>query len=288
VTAAAYAQAIADTAVFGARWLVSLDSQLRAGLAAGVAPALETWRAIARSLAFFETHRGWSRYAAVEQLGVVSDYAGANQFLSFEVLNLLARQGGLSRIIPAASAIDARLEDLDAVLFVDAAKPPPDLARRLNAYAEAGGTLITPPGWEGLGSPDDAAPWLPRFELRRVGRGRLAVAREGFADPYALAEDAQVVMSHRHDRLRVYNPGTTQFHYAASEDGRSGVLHALAHEAPSARTPMSVWFQRAWAGARAWSLDRAEPLPLPRVSADPGVLFVPPPTPIYFALELSG
>ena len=287
VAAAAYAQAIADTSVFGARWLVSLDSRLCAGLAGGAAPALDTWRSISRSLAFFEAHRGWSRYAAVEQLGVVSDYAGANQFLSFEVLNLLARQGGLSRIVPIPSALDARLEDLDAVLYVDAAPPSRELARRLNAYAEAGGTLIAPPGWEGAGTPDDAAPWLPRFEQRRVGRGRLAVAREGFADPYALAEDAQVVMSHRHDRLRVYNPGTTQFHYAASEGGRSGVLHALAHEAPSARTPMSVWFRKEWAGARAWGLDRAEPLPLARVSAHPGVLFEPPPTPIYFALELS-
>ena len=102
------------------------------------------------------------------------------------------------------------------------------------------------------------------------------------------AEDAQVVMSHRHDQLRVFNPGTTQPHYAVSQDGRSGVLHAVVHEAPNARTPMSVWFRRAWAGARAWSLDRAEPLPLERASADAGVLFEPPPTPIYFALELSG
>ena len=288
VAAAAYAQAIADTSIFGARWLVSLDSLLRAGLAEGAAPALEAWRAISRSLAFFEAHREWSRYAAVEQLGVVSDYAGANQFLSFEVLNLLARQGGLSRIIPTPSALEARLEDLDAVLYVDPAPPSRDLARRLNAYAEAGGTLITPPAWESVGAPDDAAPWLPRFDVRRVGRGRLAVAREGFADPYAVAEDAQVVMSHRHDRLRAYNPGTTLFHYAASDDGRSGVLHALAHEPPNARTPMSVWFKRAWAGARAWSLDRADPLPLARVSAEPGVLFEPPPTPIYFALELLG
>jgi hypothetical protein len=287
VSAAAYAQAIADSSVFGARWLVSLDSHLRAGLAAGAATALETWRAIARSLAFFETHGAWSRYGAVEQLGVVSDYAGANQFLSFEVLNLLARQGGLSRILPTPGALEARLEDLDAVLYVDASMPSREVALRLNAYAEAGGILIVPPGWQALGSLDEAAPWLPRFELRRLGRGRLAVAREAFADPYALAEDAQVVMSHRHDRLRVYNPGTTQFHYAVSEDGRSGVLHALAHEAPSARTPMSVWFRREWASARAWSLDRAEPVPLARVGRGPGALFEPPPTPIYFALELS-
>ncbi len=109
LTPDAYAQAIADTSIFGARWLVSLDSRLRAGLADGAAPALDAWRAISRSLAFFEAHREWSRYDAVEQLGVVSDYAGANQFLSFEVLNLLARQGGLSRIIPAPGALEARL-----------------------------------------------------------------------------------------------------------------------------------------------------------------------------------
>jgi hypothetical protein len=114
------------------------------------------------------------------------------------------------------------------------------------------------------------------------------VAREDFADPYRLAEDAQLVMSHRHDRLRIFNPGTSQSHYLASGDGRAGVLHTLSYQAPGARTPTGVWFRRAWKEGQAWSLDGARPVPAARSVAEPGVEFQPPPVSVYSALELLG
>jgi hypothetical protein len=286
VAAAAYLQAIADTEVYGGRWVVSLDPHLRLDLARGHAPALETWAAIGRGLAFFRKQRAWTGYVPVGQIGVVSDYAGANEFLSFEVLNLLARQGGLFRILETRRAAEAGLDGLDAVLYVDQAPPGGDLTRHLYAFAEAGGTLITPPGWEERGTRDDGA-WPSRFRVSRHGRGRLAVAREDLADPYLLAEDARLLTSHRHDRLRVFNPGTTQFHYAASGDGRAGVLQALLYETPIPRLPMSVWFREPWAQARAWSIDGGAAAPARRTAGEPGVEFHPPPLPVYFALELS-
>ncbi len=91
----AYLQAVADTEAHGARWLVSLDPHLRVGLQDGRASARETWSVIGRGLAFFRAHAGWATYVPVGQLGVVSDFRGPNEFLSFEVLNLLGRQGSL-------------------------------------------------------------------------------------------------------------------------------------------------------------------------------------------------
>jgi hypothetical protein len=296
VAAAAYVQAIADTEVYGGRWLVSLDPHLRLGLSQGRTAALETWAAIGRGLAFFRKQRAWAGYVPVGQIGVVSDYAGANEVLSFEVLNLLARQGGLFRILetrraaaagsPGLASQETSLHGLDAVLYVDPSPPAADLAQKLYAFAEAGGTLITPPGWEERGTRDDGA-WPARFRVSRHGRGGLAVAREDFADPFLLAEDAQLLTSHRHDRLRVFNPGTAQLHYAASGDGRAGVLHALHYETPNPRMPMSVWFREPWAQARAWSIDAERAAPLPRTAVDPGVEFHPPALPVYSALELS-
>jgi hypothetical protein len=295
VAAASYVQAIADTEIYGGRWLVSLDPHLRLGLAQGHASALETWAAIGRGLAFFRKQRAWTGYVPVGQIGVVSDYAGPNEFLSFEVLNLLARQGGLYRILethraaagaPGPASREASLDGLDAVLYVDPSPPEADLVRRLYAFAEAGGTLITPPGWEERGTRDDDA-WPSRFRVSRHGRGRLAVAREDFADPYLLAEDAQLLTSHRHDRLRAFNPGTTQLHYGASEDGRAGVLHALLYETPNPRLPLSLWFREPWAQARVWSIGAEAASPAPRTAAEPGVEFQPPALPVYFALELS-
>jgi hypothetical protein len=288
VAAVSYAQAVADSAIHGGRWLVSLDQRLRVALAADTASARATCAALAQSLAFFEAHRAWAGYDAVGQLGVVSDYAGPHAFLAFEVLNLLARQGSLARIVETRRVHEATsLEGLDAVLYVDAAPPDRDVARKLYAFAEAGGALITPPGREERGAPSEG-PWLPGFRLLRHGAGRLAVAREDFADPYRLAEDAQLVMSHRHDRLRIFNPGTSQSHYLASGDGRAGVLHTLSYQAPGARTPTGVWFRRAWKEGQAWSLDGARPVPAARSVAEPGVEFQPPPVSVYSALELLG
>ena len=281
----AYLQAIADSAVYGGRWLISLDPHLRRGLAERREASLATWAEVARGLGFFEAHRAWASYVPVEQLGVVSDYEGANEFLSFEVLNLLARQGSLYRIVDKRGALAASFDGLDAVLYVDGEPPDKELARKLEAFADAGGTLITPPGWAERGVPEESA-WLPRFRVFRSGRGRRAVSRAELRDPYLLADDAQLLMSHRHDRVRVFNPGTAQFHYAASGDGKSGIVHALRFDTPDRRQPLTLWFERTWASGRAWTLDGAEPVPVQRSGAERGVEFTLAPLPSYSALEL--
>jgi hypothetical protein len=286
VAAASYLQAIADTEVCGARWVLALDPHLRLGLLDRRASALETWAGIGRTLAFFGKHRAWASYLPVGQLGVVSAYGGADEFLSFEVLNLLARQSSLYRILEKGRALGAPFDGLDAVLYADPSPPRADLVRKLYAFAERGGTLITPPGWEERGVRDDDA-WLPRFRVLRYGHGRLAVAREELADPYLLAGDAQLLMSHRRDRVRLFNAGTAQFHHATSGDGRSGVLHALLFPTPYPRMPMTAWFRHRWAQARVFMVDADEPAPAGRIQVETGVEFHLPPVPLYCALEVS-
>jgi len=284
--ASSYQQAVADTEAYGARWLVSPDPHLRVGLLDGRASARETWSVIRRSLAFFREHAGWASYVPVGQLGVVSDYRGPNEFLSFEVLNLLGRQGSLYRILEKGAASEASFDGLDAIVYVDEAPPTADLARKLYGFAEGGGTLVTPAGWEERGVLVDD-PGRPRYRVFRHGRGRLAVARRAVDDPQVLAEDAQLLMSHRLDRLRVYNVGAGLHHYAASRDGRSGVLHTLTFPTPYPTMPVTVWFRQAWAGARCWTPDAAEPAKVERAPVDTGVEFRLASLPVYSALELS-
>ena len=286
VAAASYLQSIADTEICGARWVVSLDPHLRRDLLDRRASALDTWAGIGRSLAFFGKHRAWASHVPVGQLGVVSAYGGADEFLSFEALNLLARQSCLYRILEKSRALATPFDGLDAVLYVDGTPPAGDLARKLYAFAEGGGTLITPPGWEERGVPEGDS-WLSRFRVFQYGRGRLAVAREELADPYLLAEDAQLLMSHRRDRVRLFNAGTAQLHYATSGDGRSGVLHALVFPMPYPRSEMTAWFRNPWANGRVFMVETAEPAPAGRSEVEPGVEFHLPPVPIYCALEVS-
>ncbi len=285
VAADAYLQAIADTGVGGARWVVSLDPSLRLGLAEGRAAARETWARIGRGLAFFRQHAAWAGCLPVGQIGVMSDYAGANEFLSFELLNLLARRSALYRVLEKSRARETPLEGLDAVLYVDETPPERELVRTLYAFAESGGTLITPPAWEERGVPDEGA-GVRRFRVHRYGRGRLAVAREAFADPDLLAGDAELLTSHRRDRVRVFNLGTGQFHYATTGDGRSGVLHALSFPTPYPRGQMTAWFRHPWREARVWTVDSEDASPAGRTLAERGVEFHLPAPPVYCALEM--
>jgi hypothetical protein len=286
LAATSYLQAIADTEAHGARWMVSLDPYLRVGLLEGRASARETWSVVGRSLAFFRRHVAWADYVPVGQLGVVSDYRGPNEFLSFEVLNLLARQGSLYRILEKGAALQASFDGLDAIVYVDEAPPAADLVRKLYAFSEAGGTLVTPPGWEERGVREDDA-GRPRYRVFRHGRGRVAVAVKDADDPQVLADDAQLLMSHRLDRLRVYNVGAGLHHYATSGAGRSGVLHTLAFPTAYPAMPVTMWFRQAWAAARCWTADSEEPARVERAPVEAGVEFHLASLPVYSALELS-
>lgn len=283
---AAYVQAVADAEVYGARWMVSLDAGSRLDLAHGRGPGQETWRQIVQAIAFFEARRSWASYRPVGLLGVVSDFSGPNEFMSFEVLNLLSRYSRLYRVIPhhrdqvppTVSASADPFEGLKAVLYVDETPPGGELLRRLYAFAEEGGTLITAPGWEERGEPL-ARSSFSRFKLSRYGQGRLAVAREELADPYRLAEDAQALMSHRHDLVRVFNPGIGRFAYSKSEDGRSAVVHLFPYSRYSFETHVSVWCREPWRAADTWQPGAAEPERAERTLKETGVEFLLPPEP---------
>jgi hypothetical protein len=264
---------------------VSLDRSLRAGLAQGSGPARSTWERIGQGLGFFRRHAAWRGHRPVGQIGVVSDFSGPNEFLSHELLNLLARRSALFCAVRREPPLSS-LDGLDGALYFDEEPPATDLAAALHAFVERGGTLIARPGWNVRGSADPGA-GNPRFDVYRLGQGRVAVARAAVDDPDRLAEDAELLVSHRHDRVRVYNLGVGQYHYATSADGRSGVLHLLAYPSPYPRMPLTVWFRQPWASARDWRVGAKEALAAARKASDGGVEFHLPPASAYGALELS-
>ena len=285
-TADAYVQALADTEAGGARWLVSLDRSLRAGLSEGSGPARDTWGRLGRALDFFRRHSAWRGYLSVGQIGVLSDFSGTNEFLSHEVLNLLARRSALFRAMRKDATAPLDLEGLDAVLYVDEGAPAKPIASALDAFVERGGTLIAPAGWTTRGVPD-AEFGNPRFQVFRLGQGRVAVARAAVDDPDRLAEDAELLVSHRHDRVRVYNLGVSQYHYATGADGRSGVLHVLAYPTPYPRQPVTAWFRKPWSSARDWRIEAKDASPVAGKASGGGVEFHLPAVPAYCALEVS-
>ena len=76
--------------------------------------------------------------------------------------------------------------------------------------------------------------------LRTLGKGKLAIAKENLGDPYLLALDSAILMSHRYELLRFWNAGAVSSCYsAAPTDGRALVqivFYALqGTDAPSVR-----------------------------------------------------
>jgi hypothetical protein len=283
---AAYLLAVADAAAYGARWVVSLDPALRAGLASKETRAIDAWRRMAEALAFFEARRKWREYEPVAALGVISDFSGPNEDFAGEVLNLLARRPLPARVLPKPRALAAPLGGLKALVYADRNAPEPALQKKLTAFAANGGLLIAGPAWPAGPGPWHAADPYGRFRIRNVGRGRLAVAKEEMQDPYLAAADAHVLLSRRHDPVRVWNGGSTNSYYTVSPDGRNAVLQVVNYSARVQGHPISVGFPERYRSARFLSPGE-DAVPLDLHPSGGGIEIHLPPFPVYAAVELE-
>jgi len=223
-----YLMSVADCGAYGGRWIVNLDGQLAAGIAAQKSDALQTWKALGAATRFFAEHRNWAEWGAAAVVGVISDFSGVNEDFSHELLNLMARAGQHYRILPKGGVTPKSLEGLRAVIYADAQAPEPGLRQQMRAFVEAGGMLIASPNWgDAAGKaakPDDEG---PLFSVRALGKGRMALAKKAPEDPYEWANDSVVLVSHRYDMVRIWNGGATGSYYAISPDRKKAVVHLL-------------------------------------------------------------
>ena len=224
-----YTIAIADTAATGARWMVSLDDGLRKGLPAGNVEAQKIWRSILTALAFFEKHRDWTAWEHWGSIGILSSFAGKDEFLGVEVLNLSARRNLLYRILDRSVPASLRLEGLRAVLYVDSDSPSPELKAKLNAFARAGGLLIVPHALAtGFAGDKPVECPVTGYDLRSFGKGAVAVARRDWDDPFFLAADVHSLVRRRNDPVTLFNARSLWEHYSVAPDDRAALLQLVA------------------------------------------------------------
>jgi hypothetical protein len=99
----------------------------------------------------------------------------------------------------------------------------------LKTFAAQGGLVLAGPSaaksFPGL-KPVAAHPH-PRFDVLALGRGRVAVARAAFDDPWTLADDTHLLMSRRFDPVRLFNGGLLHTHTTASPDGKRSLVHII-------------------------------------------------------------
>jgi len=279
-----YVLAVADASAHGGRWVIALDPELAQGLSERQPAALQTWARLAGTLRFFAGHPEWAAYQPMGAVVVVSDFAGGNEFLSHEVLNLTARQHQPYRIVEKAKLASASLEGARAAVYPDAGAPPADVRKRLLRFAEEGGLVVAGPSWRD--KPGELpAETHPRFWVRRVGKGRVAASKEEMTDPYLVASDAVVLLSHDADVVRFFN-ATACGSYATRSPDRV-LIHVLNYATRQARWPLSMEVAGRYRAAKIWRPEETAAQPLKVAPSRVGVELHLPEVAVYAAVELT-
>jgi hypothetical protein len=283
----AYLRAIADAGAWGGKWVVSLDSDLQGGLARGDSKALASWKAIAAAVAFFEQRRAWSSLEPLGVVGVISDFAGTNETIGQEILNLMGRRSLAYRILPMPAAATASLAGFKALIYVDERAPAPPLRRKLLAFANQGGLLVVGSSWH---SPEGTPTGMdhPRVDVRRLGKGRLAVCKDSPPDPFMIARDVHMLLGRTYDVARFFNLSAFLSHCTASSDGTQELVQIVSFAIRFPNDLATAWVLGRYTSARLWSLNAAGPSPLEMVPENGGTSLLLPPVPVYAGIELFG
>jgi hypothetical protein len=268
VQAQNYRMAVTDAEAAGARWVISLDDNLRAGLTEGNSSARQSWQQIVAAAGFFERHREWRAYRPLGLVGVISDFEGDNLTMSGEILNLMARRDLLHRVIWKSQAMAQPFSGLKTLVYVDEAQPAPELRRKIVQFVEQGGLLVTTPRWGREGKSTNEI--HPRFEVVAYGKGRLAISKEDSIDPYVLAGDTQILLSHGNDLMKFFSSsssGCTQ--YTTSPDGRKALLQGIGYASGRGGGALkTLWVRQRYASARMWLIDAAQAVSIEQKPAE--------------------
>jgi hypothetical protein len=288
-TESAYRLAIADCSATSARWMIQLDKTLAAGLASGNETAMKTWGGMKETLSFFEQRHAWRSYVHDGPLGVISTFAGTNEFMGTEVLNLAARRNLLYRVIDLSAAPTANLEGLTAVLWLDPERPSSSLASKLSGFVKDGGLLIIQrAGALALKLGDSVDCPVSGYEMRKLGKGLVASPVQNWEDPYWVALDAHSLVSKRNDPIRMFNSSSIWVHYSVAPRGANSLIQLVNFAGrPTSASSFSIRIQKRHRSVAIHSLESGGPAPLKPVAVDNTVEYYLPAFSVYAALEVT-
>ena len=249
-----YSRSIADAAAAGARWIVTLDDDLRAKLLRRESAALDEWKAIADCLAFFESHGEWRGFAPFGKVGIILDVAGANLANSEEYLNLVARRQIPYRVIYRSQLAADTLVGLRAALAFDLAPATEAERKTLRAFAAAGGLVLSGPSWGG-------APKEQSYTMVAEGEGEIAVYKDDSPDPQAVARDLNDLVSTPELGVSVFKAPSV-LPYVSGAGDRKRMLIQLVNYATERATSIAIWVTGSFASARLYAPGSA-PVELP-------------------------
>lgn len=281
-----FCMAVADARAYGSHWILTLDSPMRSGMLKGDAKATESWARICETLSFFDAHADWQAYKPIGALAIVSDFTGANAFMSGETLNLINRRQVQFQIMDRKRALAGPVTGLKAILWIDGDAPSTGQHANLLAFVNQGGTVIAPAYWGPAGVKPHRYDWLFGYDIYDVGKGRIVVASKGYSDPYVLARDTHLIVGRENDLARLFNPGTTNCYLTIGPDRRTEVIQ-IVNYAKKPANYVALWVSMKPQGARLWTPDSQVPNSLGAIQESDGTSFQLPVIPVYCAVEIE-
>lgn len=279
-----FLMAVADAGAHGGRWMVSLGARVAAAIDAREPAAMAIWKNTLAAVDFFAAHSEWAGYTPEAVVGVVSSFAGKDRFFGGELLNLLDRAGLQYRVVLKDGVSAASFAGLRAAIYADSDAPAPEVRKAILDFVRAGGLLITGPKWGDLAA---AAPPItyPHYATVALGAGKIAAPATDLNDPYQVAHDAGVLVSHRYDLVRFWNAGAAAAFPTLSPDRKRAIVHLLfyAGQGPDSAT---VRVAGQFRSVKSLTVDRPDPSNVKMKWDAGGVEVDLPAVPRYVALEL--
>ena len=211
ITSQRYLQVIADAQASGARWVISLDSDLAAKLAKRDADAIRDWQRIGQLTAHFERHPEWRHMNEYGKLALVQDPAKGG-LLSGGILDMIAVKHTPVRPIPREHLTAQSLQGATMAVNVDAEALTPEQKEILRNFTRGGGMLMTgPPGWKDP-TPKGEKITLDPPELERLND---------------IWKDVNSMVGRRNLGVRLFNVSSMLSNVLVSADGKSEVVHLV-------------------------------------------------------------
>jgi len=258
-----------EAEAYGGRWILPA----RVPAAENVIAALE----------FFEEHAAWRNWRTVAAVGVMSDFKGANLFLSTEVLNLASRRPLPYLVFDSARQQWPSLAGLRALAYLDSGSVPGDLRARLMTFAASGRLLIAPGGFITSVSGSSRL----GYNIHATGKGEVAIPPRKWVDPFLVANDIHLLVGREADVLRLYNAGSMNCHYTQSPDGKRAVVHLLNYGLRAAAHAVTVALAQPYRSARLFTLDAPKGVAIDVAATRFGVEIGLPEFAVYAAIELE-
>jgi hypothetical protein len=123
--------------------------------------------------------------------------------------------------------------------------------------------------------------------MLRFGKGRIAMARRQPEDPYEVAQDAQILLSHRYDLVRFFNGFLMGAYCTVSPDGKRRLAHMINYGGGADDDPPTARIAGRFRAAKLWSFERAGAQPLEMVAQKEGIEVHLPGLAVYGGVELE-